>query len=293
MIVLYIIFNFFSWLISKLPFRILYLISDLFFSIMYYSVGYRKRIVFRNLYTSFPEKSAQDIVRIAKQYYRNLCDIIIETIKKRGMREDDYKTRIKVKNIELVEKLYSQNKSIIAAVGHCGNFEWLVSYLSLLFSYKTYVTVKQLSNKYFDDFINKSRSVYGLHPYNHKNTFRVMYENKNILTMTIIAADQYPGTGKKRYWTSFLNQKTSFYLGVEKIAKMHNLAVIFVEMYKIKRGFYQIEFKLLTDEPKITEENNIIKNYVTTLEQAICRHPSDWLWSHRRWKNNKENQLNH
>lgn len=229
---------------------------------------------------------------MAKQYYHNLCDITIETIKKKGMKEKDYQKRFKLKNFELLNKLHKENKSVIGSIGHCANFEWVLSYMPLLSPYDTYVTYQPLNNKFFDDYMLKSRSVFGLKLYHHKKTYEVLDKNKDICTLTVIGGDQAPPKNRSYYWTTFLNQDTSFYIGIEKIAKLYNLAVVFFDVYKIKRGHYQIEVKLITDDPIKTKEYEIIEAYKNKLEDSIKIHPADWLWSHRRWKYKKEDYIN-
>ncbi len=288
MIIFNYIFNFFVWVISKLPFWFLYIISDFFYLILYYIIGYRKKIVYQNLRNSFSQKNTKEIRRIAKQNYHSLCDIILETLKKTGMSENDFQHRIKGINFELLDKLYEEKKSVLGAMGHFGNFEWAISYLALKNPSKTYVAARPLSNNFFDDFATKTRSIFGLTPYHYKKTYELLKSNKNKTTMTVIVGDQTPTKDKIKYWTAFLNQETPFHLGIEKMSKIFNLAVVYFDIYRVKRGYYQIECKLISDSPEKTKDFEIIENYIRKIENTIVQHPADWLWSHRRWKHKKE-----
>ena len=285
------LFNIFAWLISKLPFWILYLISDFFYLILYYILGYRKQVVYKNLRNSFPEKNDIEIRKIAKQNYQNLCDIVMESLKKKGMTEEEFLNHFKGVNFEILEKLHKENRNIIGAMGHFGNFEWIISYLAIKNPSKTYVAAKPLSNKFFDNFATKTRSMFGLVPYHYKQTYALLESNQDTPSLTIIVGDQTPTRKKAKYWTSFLNQETTFYLGIEKMSKLFNLAVVFFDIHKIKRGHYQVECKLLSENPQTTEDFEIIEKYIRQMERSIIEHPTDWTWSHRRWKH-KKNKIN-
>ncbi len=280
----------FLWCISKMPFFLIYRLSDFLYLVIFYVVGYRKKVVMDNLQNSFPDKSEKERRKIMKQYYHNLCDIMLETLKKNGMKEKHYHKRIQVKNWELFNRLYQENKSVIVVVGHCGNFEWIMSYMSLISPHKCYVTVRPIKNKFFDKYTNKARAVFELTPYHHRKTYDMMGENRNERTLTLIGGDQTPTHSKSRYWTRFLNQETAFFTGIEKIAKMYNLAIVFVDIHHTKRGHYQIVADLISDDPQNTKRFEIIESYAQKLETAIIQHPADWLWSHRRWKIKREEE---
>jgi KDO2-lipid IV(A) lauroyltransferase len=257
--------------------------------IFYYIVGYRKKVVYTNLRNSFPEKSEKEINKIAHKFYHNLCDLFLEVIKVKTVSQKKLVKRISFKNMEIVDRLYNEGRSVMAILGHIGNWEWVGVNAQYFFRHKPFAVVKPLSSKFWEDYITRLRYSFGkegLIPF--KQTLRVLVKNKNHVFLTLIAADQTPTKSEIEYWTTFLNQETPVFLGTEKIAKALNMAVLFFNIQRPKRGHYEIEISVLAENPKDTAENEITEMHVHALEKAIIAHPDNWLWSHRRWKHKKE-----
>jgi len=286
MFILYAIFSIKAWFLSILPFQLLYIVSDFFYFLIYFIFKYRKDVINENLQNAFPDFDSTKRKRIAKQFYRNLGDIIVEIIKTKKIRKKQLQERISFENFEIIEDLYSCDKSVIATIGHCGNWEWMPMALQMRSKYMEFAVVKPLSNKFFNNFMNGVRSRFkkegDLIPF--KQTFKTLVKHKNDLTLTILAADQTPHKDEINYRTSFLNQDTAFFLGPEKIAKALDLAVIFIDIQRRKRGHYVASVHLITDSPKETPDQQITESYVHLLEKSIRANPDNWLWSHRRWK---------
>ena len=277
------------WIISIMPFWILYGISDIMFVVLYYLVGYRKRVVFENLRNSFPEKSEKEIMKIAHKFYHNLCDLFLEVIKVRTISQKKLVKRLSFKNIEIVNHLYNEGRSIMAIAGHIGNWEWVGVNMKYFFKHKPFAVVKPLNSKFWEEYLSRIRLRFakeGLIPF--KQTLRVLVKNKDSISLTLLAGDQTPTKSEIEYWTPFLNQETPVFLGTEKIAKALNMAVLFFNIQRIKRGHYEIDISVLTENPKDTAENEITEMHVRALEKAIIANPDNWLWSHRRWKHKKE-----
>ena len=283
---LYYIFTASAWMISRLPFRLIYGLSDGLYLVLFYVAKYRISTVYTNLHNSFPEKSKEDIREIARQYYRNLADIILEVIKWRTIKPAVLLSRFSFENYDLFKKAFSQNKSIIVTIGHCGNWEWMGTTLGLITDEKGFAVVKPLSYKRFNGYMEKLRNRLtkdSIIPY--KDTFRTLIRNKHkMLTFNVFAADQTPAGGEISYWTNFLNQNTPFFEGIEKIAKALDFTVLFIDIQRRGRGKYTGVISLITDDPKSMKENEIMEKYVKALENAILNRPDNWLWSHRRWK---------
>ncbi len=276
------------WVISVMPFFILYGISDFLFLIIYYVIGYRKKVVFANLRNSFPDKSEKEIKKIAHKYFHNLCDLIIEVSKGKNITEKSLQHRMKSNDIGLLNKLYAENKSVLLVCGHSGNWEWLGMILKSYIKHEGFAVVKPLTSNFWEKYLTKLRLRFakdGLVPF--KQTFRVLVKNKDHCTLTLIAGDQTPTKSEIEYWTTFLNQDTAVFLGTEKIAKALNMAVVFCNIQRVKRGWYNFDLSLLTDDPKNTAEFEITEMHVSALEKAIIEHPDNWLWSHRRWKHKR------
>jgi KDO2-lipid IV(A) lauroyltransferase len=274
--------------LSRMPFWLLHLKAEGLRLLLYYVIGYRKKVVFANLRNSFPEKSEKEIRKIAWHYYRNISDLIMEVIKINGISEKQIRERMTLKNFEVVEKYILEGRSFIASTGHIGNWEWLGVRLSLDTRFTTFAVVKPLTDPFFDKWIISMRMKFQqTGKIDYRNVLKEMIRHKNSVNMTIIAGDQTPTASEINYWTPFLNQETAVFLGTEKIAKILDIPVIFFDTQRIKRGHYQMEFKLITDKPKETAEFEITEAHVRLLEDAIKRNPDNWLWSHRRWKHKR------
>jgi KDO2-lipid IV(A) lauroyltransferase len=274
----------FLYLLSLLPFWALYLFSDFLFVIIYHVIGYRRKIVQENLLNSFPEKTDAGRRSIEKKYYHHLCDLVVETIKMITISEKAVAARLSSPNPEVLFNYFADGKSVIGAVGHYGNWEVANLGLSFYLEATLLVVYKPLSNKLFDEFFIKVRSRYGSKLIAMKNTTRAMVRHKDEVTFSLLVADQTPVKHEAFYFTEFLNQPTAFFLGIEKLAKLTDQVVVFCDVKKIKRGYYEYTFIPITEKPKETAEHEITNAYIKCLEVMIRREPQYWLWSHRRWK---------
>jgi len=275
----------FIWTITWFPLRLLYIISDFFFVLIYYIVGYRKDVVRKNLENSFPEKSKKELRSIERKFYSHLCDSFIEWVYPLHRSAKQMKKHYEFVNPELINQIYANGQGVVGVLGHYGNWEWL-STLPVYVDHKIWAIHQKMKNPYFNKLINDLRSKYGVHMMNTRESVRTLLSEaqKGELTFTYFLADQSPLKSQIKYWTTFLNQDTGVFLGAEQVAKKLNMAVVFMDISKAKRGHYRIEFKLLTNKPKETEPYEITEMHVRELEKSIRRAPAFWLWSHRRWK---------
>jgi len=276
----------FIYFISLLPFKILYYISDIVFFIIYKVIGYRKQVVLENLTNSFPNKSKKEIEKICSNYYRYLCDLILEAFKKLTMDSRTTLAHCQMMNAPLLDELFEKNKSIILLMGHYGNWEWAGSSFSLSCKHQLHVIYKPLSNIRFEELMRKTRMLFGTQLIKMQNAFKDIMTLKNSNAAFAFIADQMPAP-QMAYWTDFLNQETAFFTGAEKIGKKYDLPIVFINILRVKRGYYQIHAELLSEFPKQASENEIIQKYVERLEQEINKMPETWLWSHRRWKHKR------
>lgn len=292
MIVVNKLFIFFSWIISHLPFWLLYLKSNFFYFLLYYLVAYRKKVVLENLQHSFPNKSEVEIKIISKKFYRNLTDIFFEVLKLKNISSEKLSDRFTIKNPEILDDLFAKKKSLLVTIGHIGNWEWLGPVLAAKGQFKVFGPAKPLSDPFFNKFMNANRSRFGFTPIKYTHTLKTLVNHKDECTASIMAADQSPLKSDQNYWASFLNQETPFYLGIEKIAKSLDIAVVYFDVQRKKRGYYEAELHLITDSPKQCSEHEIIDAYIENLQNSIINNPDNWLWSHRRWKYEKEIKTN-
>ncbi|MBP6977225.1 MAG: lysophospholipid acyltransferase family protein [Bacteroidales bacterium] len=290
MTIVYFLFRIIARLISYLPFPLLYALSDILYLKLYYVIRYRKRVVYTNLRNSFPEKSDQEIRKIARNFYRHLADVILEIIKLRSMSGDQLVSRLHFNNLSVINDLHASGQSILVGIGHIGNWEWMPIGLQRFHPVKGFAVYKPLSDKFFDRYYHKIRSRLLVHsniiPF--KQIFRVLLKCRNEMTFTVLASDQTPHRDEINYWTQFLNQETAFFLGLEKMAISLNMAVVFMDAQRIRRGHYEVNVTKITDAPGENEPFEITERYVHLLEETIRKNPYNWLWSHRRWKYKRE-----
>lgn len=287
----YYIFYGFIWLITLLPLSVLYIFSNILFFILYYFPSYRRKVVQENLRNSFPEKTEEDLRYIERKFYSHLADLFIETLKVTHMSEKQMKKHFILKNPELLERLHREKRDIIAVLGHYNNWEWL-NIFSAQTDYKTISIYKPLHNSNFDNFINKLRSKYGMVLTPMSAIIREIIKDRKNNTNSISAfiSDQIPIRDDIKYWTSFLNQDTPVYLGAEKIASKFDMAVVFFNIQKIKRGYYELTVELLFEHTSGLPEYLITDTHVRRLEEVIQKNPEYWIWSHRRWKHKRPSE---
>jgi KDO2-lipid IV(A) lauroyltransferase len=284
----YFLYYSFSWIIWALPLPVAYAISDFTYIILYRIAGYRRGVVRTNLTESFPEKSLNEIVEIEKKFYHHLCDLFIESMQLLHLTNREVKHRFRYTNPELFEELYAKNKDVIVVMGHYGNWEVNISF-PLWSDYRTLATYKPLNNPYFDKKMKEDRERFGIEAIAMKNTVKRMLELSKDPKPTLLAliADQAPNNSETDFWVNFLNHETGIFLGPEKIARKINAAVLFLDIQKPKRGFYDLTAHVLCTDGKQTTDGEITKAHVLALEKTIKHKPENWLWSHRRWKRKK------
>ncbi len=276
----------FIYLISLLPHWILYGISDFIYFMIYHVIGYRKKVVNENLRNSFPEKSEKEIKAIERKFFRNLTDVMLETVKEFTISSKSVKKRFKFTNPEEFKKHYDNNKSVMMLMGHYTNWEYGVT-APLWVPQECWAVYGKLENPVMDKYLVRTREKFGFTLYPMEKTYDVMLEHKQGNKLYMFMADQSPHHAKIKYWIPFLNQETPVHIGAEKLSKMLDLAVVFIDIQRVKRGYYEISAQTLFDNPKDTAEHEITDKYFEVLEKIIQKKPENWLWSHKRWKYKK------
>ena len=277
------------WLFSALPFRVLYVLSDFNYLLMYHVWRYRRKVVRENLEKSFPEKTEAERLQIERKFYRYLSDYMLEDLKLLHMSAEDLCQRMIYKNTEQYLELTEKYGGIIVMIPHYANYEWLIGMGSVMKPGDVPVQVyKPLKDKYLNELFKQIRSRFGGYNIPKHSTAREIIklkrEGKNMVVGLI--TDQWPSGD--RYWTTFMGQETAFLNGAERIAKIMNFPVFYCELTKTRRGYCEAEFKLMTEAPKETVEGEITDMFAHELEQTIRREPAYWLWSHKRWKFTKK-----
>ena len=256
--------------------------------LIYYIFSYRKKVVRENLKLAFPKMSLEDRIKIEKKYYRYLSDIFLESFKSMNISEDEMKKRYKFKNPELLESIYKKKQNLILIAGHYCSWEW-VFILDRFTNYKINAIYKKLSNKHFDKWAKKIRGRYGGNLISTKETYKKIYEKSKTSELNLygFASDQSPRRSKSNYWGYFLNNYVPIHTGAETISKKHNMAVLFMDVQKVKRGFYEVSFKTITENPKNHKDFEITDIFIKLLEKQIINKPEHYTWTHRRFKHRK------
>ncbi len=267
-----------------IPFRLMYLLADLFYLISYHLIGYRKKTVLQNLQNSFPEKNKEEIRQISKAFYRHFSDLIFETIKAFQISEETLNKRFIYKNPEVLNELYDQGKSVALLSGHYGNWEWVLA-LPKFIQHQLNGIYRHIQNEQFDDYMKKNRSRFGAFLIPASISFRTLIELEKAekLSATYYLTDQ-TALYDTDYWMMFLNQEAAVFPGPEKVASRLKQAVVFMDIQKVRRGYYEVEFTKLFDDASTTKKYEVTKAHVKFLEDIIRKRPEYWLWSHKRWK---------
>ncbi|WP_299537020.1 lysophospholipid acyltransferase family protein [Ulvibacterium sp.] len=274
----------FLWLISILPFRLFYAFSDFSFFLIYRVIGYRKKVVRDNLKLVFPEKSDKEIKKIEKDFYRHMCDLFLEMVKTMHLSKAEVKRRYHIVNIEELKKI-EKKKSILLACSHYANWEWNTS-INNYIDAKGYAVYQKISNTYFDGLIRRIRARWNTTLLTQKEAMVAVVRNhkNNVRAIYGMVNDQSPQAHLAQYWTEFMGIKAPVYTGTESLARKLDLAVVFLKVSKVKRGYYKAEFIPISTSSKSTEKNEITDRFLRLTEQQIRERPEHYLWTHRRWK---------
>lgn len=279
------------YVISLLPLRVLYVISDLLFLLIFYVFRYRRNIVKKNLSESFPEKSSKEKKAIERKFYLFFCDYLVETIKLLTISKKQLKKRMVFKGTEIIDDIVNDGQSCAVYLGHYCNWEWITSLpLAVKPAGQCGQIYHPLENKDFDRLFLHLRERMGAICIPMSETIRRIAEYRRDKRQLVIGyiSDQVPFWNNIHYWTNFLNHDTPVLTGTERIAKSAGHAVFFADVKRIKRGYYECNFKLITREPKKFEDFELTEIYFRELEKTIKQEPQYWLWSHNRWKRTHE-----
>ncbi|WP_426291637.1 lysophospholipid acyltransferase family protein [Dyadobacter endophyticus] len=277
--------------ISRLSWAKIYKLSDIFRFLIFDIGQYRKKVVLSNLRNSFPTYDEQSIQAIAGKFYRNFTDIIFETIKLKSISREELLARIDL-DVAILDYYYEKNQNLVVVAGHLGNWEMLNLFGSVRLSHQMVVVYHELQNDVFEDWFKNVRTRFGTEMVTMKEAISKAMQPRDRPFIFILINDQSP-VPEKAFWTKFLNQDTGVFRGVELIARRLNSPVLYMAVLKneAKRGFYRGYFKLITESPKQAPNNSILQAQIGFLEQDIIHQPENWLWSHKRWKHKKPENL--
>ena len=279
------------YILSLLPFWVHYLLSDFIYLILYKLVGYRKQVVRENLTISFPEKSKEELLRIERRFYHFLGDYFAESVKLMTISKQSLRRRLVFKNTEAIEECVESGQSCAVFLGHYCNWEWITS-LPLWVTPKAQCgqIYHPIENKDFDRLFLRLRQRLGAVCIPMQDTLRKILEFRQAGQPVVIGyiSDQKPHWVNIHHWVDFLHHDTPVLTGTERIARKMNHAVFYLDVRRLRRGYYEAEFKLITREPQQMPEFKLTDIYYQMLEASIQRAPEFWLWSHNRWSRTRE-----
>ncbi|PKB18891.1 lysophospholipid acyltransferase family protein [Flavobacterium sp. 5] len=276
------------WGISMLPFRLLYLFSDLVYFVAYRIIGYRKKTVRENLTLALPNLSNKERLIIEKKFYQHLCDIFLEMVKTMNISKKEICKRYVIKNFEIFAELEKQDKSIALMCAHYASYEWAIS-MNYYIKFKGFGIYKQIKNPYFDKLIHSIRSKFNAHLITTKETIptiEVNCKNKN-LSVYGFASDQSPRESCAYHWAKFMGIEVPVHTGAEMLSKKYDMNVVFLKTKKIKRGYYEATIEILSKNATEVPNYEITDNFLKLVEQQIHEAPEYYLWTHKRWKHRR------
>lgn len=271
----------------------MYLLSDILYFIAYHLAGYRRKVVRENLSACFPDKSIQERRKIERQYYRHMCDLLIEGAYNLVASPEAIKRRYRLTNRQLVDRCYEQGRTVVLMSAHYGNWEYMVSSLNMQLLHHGIGVGKPLDDKSVAAFITRRRTRYGTQVVDQSDVRQhvAFYDRYHVPCALMMLSDQSPSNPHKSYWTQFLGRDTAFLYGAEYFARKYNYPVLYYSVRKVKRGYYEVTFSPLCERPEEVPQYSIVESYVRRLEQEIQAAPQYWLWSHRRWKLTREGRI--
>jgi KDO2-lipid IV(A) lauroyltransferase len=277
--------------LSYLPLGVLYIISDVFYLIIYRILKYRVNVTRANFKTALPHLSDAEMIRLEKKFYRHFCDLVVETVKSFSISETELKKRMLTTNTDMLNTYLNKGRSVLAVTGHYGNWEWAAMSLALQSSWPTYGLYMPLKNKVFNRTLINSRGRFGVRLVSVKEVSDKMAELMNMQCVWGFIVDQSPSKPEKAHWTTFMNQETGVSKGTERYARSNNMVVLFGKITKIKRGYYTLTYAPICEHPNEFSEGGITVAHTKYLEEIIKEEPAYWLWTHKRWKHRRPAEM--
>jgi len=275
----------FITLVSYLPFRVLYVFSDFLYIILYRIFGYRKKVVRNNLLLAFPDKTNEERLRIEKDFYKHLSDLFVEMIKAFQMPVSQMQRRYTINNVDMLNGLTAKRQNISIVGGHYANWEWIFS-LGLKTNAFPVATYLKINNPYFEKMMLKNRQRFRGRLIETKDLRKSLkrYVASNEGFILGLLADQSPQVHRSKYWRPFFGHTVPVFVGPEELTKQYEMAYVFMDISKIKRGYYQVDFELITDQPNTFPDYELTDIFIDKLEKQIRKAPQYYLWTHKRFK---------
>lgn len=281
------------WLISILPFRLLYAFSDAVYILVYRVIGYRKKTVRANLEMALPHLSVSERKIVEKKFYHHMCDMFLEMIKTMSISQSEMDKRFVFTNLPVYLEMEKKGKNIALMCAHYASYEWVIS-MNRYITFDGYAIYKRIANKHFDKLVRNIRSRFKAHLITTKETGETILHNlhEHKLSVYGFASDQSPKAGKAHHWTSFMGIETPVHTGAEMLAKKFDMNVIFLRVEKVKRGYYRATLEELSTDARSVPNYEITDEFMNRVENQILAAPEYYLWTHKRWKHKRVTQTN-
>jgi KDO2-lipid IV(A) lauroyltransferase len=269
---------------------VLYVVAEGLYGLLAYVVRYREKVVLENLRNAFPDKSEAEIQRLKRAFYRHFSQVMVEILKLAAMSPAELRRRVQFRNAELLDRWLAEGRTVLALGSHTGNWEWILTSGALRLSGGAVDGVyKPLSNPFFEFFMHRLRTRTGAHLVPMRDTLRHLVRHRGEPRILSMLSDQAAGPEDKPYWTRFLHQETSFYTGADRLAAQFNCSVAYVNIRRLRRGYYELAITELTDGQVPINKNATVltEAFARHLERDIQASPAEYLWTHRRWKHKR------
>ncbi len=274
------------WLIARLPFSVIYMISDVVYFFLYYVIKYRRKTVLANLALAFPQKTKSQLQQLSRESTRHFCDLFIEMIKSTAISKQQLKKRFICREVGEINAFAEANQPVVVMLGHQASYEWTIA-LDDLLKFKSYAVYKPIKNKYFDQFIRNIRSKFGTTLVPMKRAYALLKKSQQSnqeVGLFALVADQSPKPSAAQFFTQFFNKTTPVFLGGERMAHQYAMPVYFLRIEKKQRGHYEAYFEKITDNAQKEKDWYVTDTFFEKLEEQIKQQPAYYLWSHKRWK---------
>jgi KDO2-lipid IV(A) lauroyltransferase len=271
-------------LISRLPFALLYAFAGFVYLVGYYLLRHRRHVIREQLLRVFPDLGEVERTRIHKQFLKNYCQVMVEILKSASLPASALCERVRLVNLPVVRKYLDAGQSVLFVTSHMGNWEWLLQGVALQLGYPVDAAYKPIRAPRGERLLLELRSRFGARLVPAKDVLADYLRRRGVVHALAMNADQAPAANERHHWTRFLGQDTAFYLGSEQIARATRLPIIYAAMRRMRRGYYEVEFKQLWDNQERTEPGELTDRYARACEADVRDRPADWLWTYRRWR---------
>lgn len=274
-------------LFSRLPLPFLYSFGYIVYLLVYRVLGIRKSVVLDNLRKSFPELDALEINRLARLFYRNYCDVLMEMIKSMTMSTEELLDRVGFEDLDILEEALGRGQPVLVTLAHYGNIEWLLLALCCRLKYPTEAVYRPVSSSWVEKVSTETYTRFGGVLIDDRSVVKEIMQRRAVPRVVALVSDQAPNIDDHSIWVTFLNQETAFYLAPDTIARFANYPVFFLNMHRVSRGRYTASIERMAEPPYTGRGQIVIRAYIDSVEKQIRNRPEDWLWMHRRWKRKK------